>query len=241
MINCCVYCHINKTNGKRYVGQTSKALKTRFRDGLGYKRCTLFYRAIQKYGWDNFEHKVLIHGLTKEQANRWEKRLIKEWDLMNPRKGYNLNEGGIDGKHCTETIKKIAEKNKNRIVSEKTKSILKIKCSGWHHTEEAKRKISEASKINLAKPEVKEKIIKSLTGRPCSQETRNKISIAQKGRKQHPNTIKSHLKLIECINTGEVMYSFEFANKYNLKTKNIGNSCRLGTTTQGYSFKYVGA
>lgn len=54
--NYTVYVHVNKINGKMYVGITSQTVEQRWRQGKGYKHCVFFYRAIEKYGWDGFEH-----------------------------------------------------------------------------------------------------------------------------------------------------------------------------------------
>ena len=37
-------------------------------NGRNYKSSPHFYSAIQKYGWDNFEHNILFTNLTKEEA-----------------------------------------------------------------------------------------------------------------------------------------------------------------------------
>ena len=54
-----VYIHNNIINQKKYIGQTKQSLARRFRNGDGYKHCPHFYSAIQKYGWDNFEHYIV--------------------------------------------------------------------------------------------------------------------------------------------------------------------------------------
>lgn len=95
----CVYVHTNKTNGKKYVGITSQKPEYRWLGGSQYKYNEHFTRAINKYGWDGFEHTVLMHGLTKEVACAWEKALIAQWESTNPDKGYNICFGG-DG--CAE-------------------------------------------------------------------------------------------------------------------------------------------
>jgi len=57
--NFCVYKHVNKINGKVYIGQTC-SLETRWsRNGQNYINCPRFYSAIKKYGWDGFEHTVI--------------------------------------------------------------------------------------------------------------------------------------------------------------------------------------
>ena len=56
--NYTIYCHLNKINNKRYIGQTKQSVYKRWgKNGSEYTRkCpdTLIARAINKYGWDNF-------------------------------------------------------------------------------------------------------------------------------------------------------------------------------------------
>ena len=58
----CIYIHINKINNKVYIGQSHNIQKRWMPSN--YKGCTKFYNAIKKYGWDNFQHKILIDNLT---------------------------------------------------------------------------------------------------------------------------------------------------------------------------------
>ena len=102
----CVYVHINKANGKRYVGITSTNVNRRWANGNGYKSNVLFYRAIQKYGWDEFKHVILFDGLDKESAYTKEIELIAEWDLTNPKVGYNIDKGGNGSNRITEATRK---------------------------------------------------------------------------------------------------------------------------------------
>lgn len=91
-----VYKHTNKINGKVYIGMTSTSPEKRWgKDGNGY-RGQVFGRAIQKYGWDNFEHEILINNLSKEDANELEKSFIKLYNATNPNFGYNISEGGVN-------------------------------------------------------------------------------------------------------------------------------------------------
>ena len=68
--NYTVYCHINKVNGKTYVGITSSAPELRWKNGEGYKNCRKFYNAILKYGWDNFYHIILRNKLSLSEAEQ---------------------------------------------------------------------------------------------------------------------------------------------------------------------------
>ena len=53
----CIYKHTSKTSGKVYIGQTNN-INVRWKPGA-YRNCAKFYAAIQKYGWDDFEHEIL--------------------------------------------------------------------------------------------------------------------------------------------------------------------------------------
>lgn len=89
-----VYCHTNKINGKKYFGITSTSLNTRFQNGRGYSGCRYFNNAIQKYGWDNFEHEVISDNLTKEEAMSLEELLVFFNMTQDSRYGYNIKDGG---------------------------------------------------------------------------------------------------------------------------------------------------
>ena len=58
-----VYIHISPSN-KYYVGITSKTPEERWRNGFGYYTQSYFYNAIQKYGWDNFQHEIISENLS---------------------------------------------------------------------------------------------------------------------------------------------------------------------------------
>ena len=91
-----VYRHINPKNGKVYVGITKLSLSERWEGGSGYKRCKLFYRAIQKYGWSNLQHCVVCSCLDKTTACLVEQHLIKYYKSKGL--SYNITDGG-EGTH----------------------------------------------------------------------------------------------------------------------------------------------
>lgn len=92
-----IYIYKNKINNKIYIGQTKDNLIERAGlHGQKYKGCRHFYRAIQKYGWENFIGEILEDNLTCQQANIREKYWIKFFDATNKDKGYNLTSGGDD-------------------------------------------------------------------------------------------------------------------------------------------------
>lgn len=114
----CVYMHTNKLNGKKYIGQTCQKPKSRWGiDGKKYRTSTHFWNAIQKYGWNNFEHDILYENLSLQEANEKEKELIAKYNTTDMNFGYNLEYGGINGFHSDETKAKISKSNKGKTFS----------------------------------------------------------------------------------------------------------------------------
>lgn len=74
--NFCVYKHTSPS-GKVYIGITSMNPLKRWKHGKGYIDCTAFNRAIEKYGWDNITHEILLSDLTKEEACEEEQPFVK--------------------------------------------------------------------------------------------------------------------------------------------------------------------
>lgn len=120
-----VYIHLNKINNKAYIGQTCQTLNKRWGNGSCYKHSPHFYAAIQKYGWDNFEHIIWADNLTQEQANIVEKKLIALFDTTNNKLGYNCRVGGDNSKHSQESIEKMRLAKKGHSVSEAWKEKIK--------------------------------------------------------------------------------------------------------------------
>lgn len=86
----CVYQHINKINGKVYIGMTGLKPNQRWQGGSGYSNQEEFWGDIQKYGWDKgFIHEVLYEDLTKEEAQIKEAEIINEFQLTDPEICYN--------------------------------------------------------------------------------------------------------------------------------------------------------
>lgn len=125
--NYTVYIHVNKENGKTYIGITSSNVEDRWgSNGCRYKN-QIFYRAIEKYGWDNFEHIILFKNKTKVEAECLEILYIKILMSNNNIYGYNLDNGGNStGKFSKQTIRKLSESHKGQTPWNKgIKSLLK--------------------------------------------------------------------------------------------------------------------
>lgn len=197
--NYCVYVHV-VPNGKLYIGITGLKLEERWNHGRGYSACPLFRKAIEKYGWDEIQHIVLIENVTQEVAGICERALIEKYRTNEPEYGYNLSGGGERGnfgyKFTDEQRRRMSETAKGRKLSEETKKKIgransialkgrtlspemRKKISehnakpflGKHHTEEAKRKNALAHMGNQYHLGIKH-----------SEETRQKMSEAKRGK-----------------------------------------------------------
>ena len=218
-----VYLHKNKINNKVYIGQTCQNPEKRWNKGKGYSTSPRFYQAIQKYGWDNFEHLILFENLTLDKANDIEQQLISLYNSTNDEFGYNINSGGKNFSHSEETKRKISEANKisqkGKIHSEEWKNLMSEKFSGEgnpfygkQHTNETKEKISQALKGSRSGEE------HPFYGRHHSKESIDKISNHRKSKGG---------KKVRCINTNEVFETMMDAARWcGLKTSSsIGQVC----------------
>lgn len=131
-------------NGKRYIGKTKRRLPRRQAGHFkGYEKCTLVYRAMQKYGTDNMKQEILFQGqMTPEESDRLEQMCIllfktNVYKFSNPEYGYNLTDGGE------------GQKGRKLVGSELQRSLRQLdeyrdKWRGSHHTQETKQKMREA-------------------------------------------------------------------------------------------------
>lgn len=216
-----VYQHKNKINSKIYIGITSRAPEKRWgRNGSNYKTSPYFYNAIQKYGWDNFEHNILYTNLTKEQACQKEQELIQYFHSMDRNFGYNSTSGGEVFIMNSETKNKISNK-------------LKGNTNGLGHpcSEEKKQKISEAQKGRKLTEEHKQKLSEAAKQRhtPCSEQKRKTLS------QNYPNK-----KPVYCLELNTVFESVqECSRKLDIPATNISKLCNgRGKTLKGYHLSY---
>lgn len=151
-----VYKHTTPSN-KVYIGITCLGTKRRWQGGNNYKSSTYFYNAINKYGWENIKHEVLYEGLTREQAENTEIKLINKYKSNNCKYGYNIQSGGHLPKMSEETKRKISIANRGKkykprrkhTIEEKQAISNKLKgrispMKGRHQTEKAKLRNAKA-------------------------------------------------------------------------------------------------
>lgn len=211
----CIYVHTNKINGKKYVGQTCQIPEQRWKNGKGYHNNIYFTRAIQKYGWENFQHEIIKNNLSKEEADDIEKSLIKELNTLNPN-GYNAKDGGSNGRPSEETRRKLSESHKGYIPSDETRKKLSKASKGRKHSDETKKKISKINK-----------------GRKFSEEVRKKVSEAHKKNKTNEEPPKPKKKWKEKVVQYGEKYEFirtwdsmnDAAKALGISAKNISACC----------------
>lgn len=95
-----IYKITDRTNNKIYIGQTKRDIYKRFGEHLSRvtsnrkndRACSL-YIAMSNHGRENF-YVELVEEVEDNVADQREKYWIKEFDSINPDKGYNLDCGG---------------------------------------------------------------------------------------------------------------------------------------------------
>lgn len=200
--NYIVYMHTSP-NDKRYIGITSQKPERRWRNnGEGYKNHVYFWKAIQKYGWNNFKHDILYTDLTKKEAEQKEIELIAYYNSNNIDFGYNMSIGGESGS------------------------------KGYKYTDEQKRHMSEVHKGEMngmyGKHHTKETIEKERVAHlreNLSEDTLYKMSVAKKGKKRDRKSVEKQIATISnkviCVETSVVYNGTREAGRLN----NISHSC----------------
>ena len=202
-----IYCHINKVNGKRYVGFTSYTdnPNKRWRNGLGYlnNHHKVFAAAIEKYGWDNFEHVVLEDNLiSAKEAKLREQYWIAYYHtyIGDPNnQGYNATKGG--------------EGANGRVMSQDEREYRRQLKLGTKASEETKKKMSQTRR---GKPQ-------NLTDKKLAQLKTCGEVLSEYARKKR--------KPVICLETGERWESITAAAKaLGLADASGVRACLIGKT-----------
>ena len=152
-----VYKITNKVNGKFYIGVHKGCMDDYWGSGIAIKR------AVEKYGYDNFDKEILHTYNNKDTAYLKESELVDKDNELS----YNLNDGGFGGWEYV---------NNECINGFKDK----------HHTAETKQFLSDKFKGMSRSPDTewKKGKLPHNTGKEWSQETKDKISKSLTGRKR---------------------------------------------------------
>lgn len=164
-----VYLVRNLSNGKGYVGITTKTLKWRWsshKKASGKGRFAL-HKAMKKYGHEAFDVSELERCDSRDALNSAEMRWVAALKTKAP-SGYNLTDGGggISGfKQPPGFGQKVADRRRGYVMSD-----------------ESRKKISDANKGAVRSDAYRALVSKMVTGRKHSAETKAKISAGNKGK-----------------------------------------------------------
>ena len=236
-----IYGWYNTKNDKWYIGQTIHP-EARFKSHIYFatriKNSNHFYRAIRKYGLDNFVYCVLEENVLFENLNMREMDWIEYYDSFY--NGYNLTLGGGGAKGVIlskEARRKISESHKGKPAWN----------SGKHgiYSEETLKKLSKAfkgrkawnsGKTNIYSEETLRKISQSNTN--PSEETRRRLSESHKGQIAWNRRSVSQYDL-----NGNFIKSYPSiakAKEENPKCGTISAVCRgNGKQSGGFIWKYA--
>lgn len=186
-ISFCVYQHTSPT-GKSYIGQTSN-YKARCIAHRSQPGCTAFYGAIKKYGWESFSHRIIMDGLTLDEANELEEFLIAEADTVSPR-GYNLRSGGSNSSHSDETRAKMSIASKGIVHSPEARAKMSASRAGVPFSEEHRKNLAMTMIGNQRSlgykytPEQIKAKSEAMKGRKQDPEHTEKVAAQNRGRKR---------------------------------------------------------
>jgi group I intron endonuclease len=184
--NMIIYSILNKVNGKRYIGQTIKALDVRMNGSTGHfgrKSNSLISKAIRKYSAENFEITTIDSANNIDELNKKEEYYIKFYNCLKPN-GYNLLPGGRNRTCHPDTKKKLSQSAIN---------LHKNGYSVWNDglTKETDQRIAKiAKKVSIANMGKKHKHHKKHT-----EEMNKQKSIRMMGKKRGP--VSEERKIIQ--------------------------------------------
>jgi len=221
-----IYQHINRVNGKSYVGFTpitidpnlvienednhaQRLMSARWKSHCRSSNCgsnLVFHCAIRKHGEDAFDHRILEKCTTLEEVRLREQYWIAELHTVVNEHGYNMTLGG-DG----------------------------VRGKGvWHHTEKAKKAISEGNKDKIRSQETRNRIRDSVKRimtpesiSLISERTKAALAIpANRARVEANNYAKRRKRIQQLTLSGEFVALFSSATEASRETGvNKGNLC----------------
>ena len=173
-------------NGKIYIGQHEISKnKQNNKEYLGSG--TLFKRALEKYGKENFKRKILKLCFTEHELTIWEHVYIKKYHSQDKNIGYNIASGNVNTSDYNPT--KLPEVRK-KISKTKTGQISSFK--GKKHSEISRKRLSVSTSKRFEKESEREKLRKSAllqfatkghpsVGRKMSESSKQKNRMAHLG------------------------------------------------------------
>ena len=248
-----VYKHTSPS-GKIYIGVTKQRPHLRWQNGLGYRTQEYFYRAIQKYGWDNFHHEIVCQTESYSDANNKEIELIAKHKSNHKNYGYNIEGGGNLKKTVSESTR--LKLRNTHTTPEYLKRVSQINVKRWSNPEEH-RKMSERTSgknnpmygtklTDEHKQKLKEGFAKvtfvgkrgednPMYGKHLSEEQKKKISERNRGANN------GRARRVMCVETQKIYGSLREAFRdTGIKHSSISSACMgKSKTSGGYHWQYV--
>ena len=179
-----IYKIVNLINNKVYIGQTARTLEERYKEHLNHAkshdRDGLLYKAMNKYGLENFKISML-EEVDNNKLNEREIYYIALYKATQKRFGYNMTEGGNGISSLSPESEKLRADKISKALSGRKQSAELIekriaKLRGRKRTPEQRMRLRIAHKG------------KSHKGTPCSEERKEKLRRANLGKKQSEET-----------------------------------------------------
>lgn len=216
-----IYKAVNNINGDSYIGQTIGSFQVR-KNTHKYEAENDYYdihfhRAIRKYGFDNFEWKI-IEEVDDNKLNEKEVYYIKMFDTF--KNGYNSTIGGDSG----------------YILSDEARNKISNIHMGKVNSDETKRKISESVRKlyedNNFKEDIRQRTIKAMKDSKVIE----RLSNSHKGYIHSEETKKrmsnSHSKLWIIESPSMEVFYIKNLKKF-CRENNLSNSCMLNVSKGG--------
>ncbi len=200
-----VYCALNQTNNKVYIGLTSQTLKRRISMHIWKAKSpknNYFHNALNTHGKDSFKWFVLYQSNDINKLKEKETFYINEFKSNDREKGYNLSTGGERPVFNQESCEKISKKAKERNLTGENNPFY-----GKKHSEETKKHLSKVRKGIRYSPFTKH-----------SEETKKRLSEIRKELCKDPKHILNMAlaqkrKPLLCVTNGVEYISMKSAAK----------------------------
>lgn len=228
-----IYAIKNKKNNRLLIGQTSRAMKIRWSEHRNLLRKNSHENPYLQYSWnkhgeEQFECVLLEEIESQDEANKLEKKYIKQYSPN----VYNIRSGGGEGcKFSPESRKKMSISQKKRAKRTNNKSqkagALAQKEKWKNDKEYAKRMIKER-KDRWKNPEYRSKCLSNLLKYATDSEHKSKISKELWRDPEYRSKFEQNFgKVISPIGEiHEVVGLRKFCRKHNLDPSSLSKVCK---------------